>query len=175
MRVLCVPAGAVREALAKNATFAAGLRQRVDYLDQVGFLQRFSPFANLPRATIVAAAERFQRRTYAAVSGAGGCRPARRGLVPGEAGSSAGALAGWADAAAGPGDGFGEEALLRDPLSGYTVTASTDLEVLELAREEFRSVVATHGALRRFFGELLRARYAGAPEQALGSPDPLPR
>ena len=66
VRVLCVPAGAVREALSKNAAFAAGLRQRVDYLDQVGFLQRFSPFANLPRATIVAAAERFQRRTYAA-------------------------------------------------------------------------------------------------------------
>ena len=66
VRVLCVPAGAVREALARNAAFAAGLRQRVDYLDQVGFLQRFSPFANLPRATIVAAAERFQRRTYAA-------------------------------------------------------------------------------------------------------------
>jgi CRP-like cAMP-binding protein/RsiW-degrading membrane proteinase PrsW (M82 family) len=173
VRVLRLPAGPVRAALATVPALLIALRQRVDYLDRVGFLQRYSPFASLPRPTILAAAERFQRRTY----------PAGAVLVqPGEPGAAwylvkrGRARITWPDGQAldlGPGDGFGEEALLRDAPTPYQVVAATDLDVLELARPDFQAAVTAHGTLQRFFTELLRARYAGAPEQALALPDPV--
>ncbi|HEY7061037.1 MAG TPA: cyclic nucleotide-binding domain-containing protein [Chloroflexota bacterium] len=172
-RLLVLPAALLREALAAQPLFAAALRQRVDYLDVASFVQRFSPFATLPAAAAAALARRFRR----------GAVPAGATLV--RAGEPAAtwylvkrgaAEAIWPDGRRlrlGPGDGFGEEALLRGTPAAYRVVALTELEVLGLDRADFAGVVRAFPAVQRFFSELLRARYAGAPDQPLGLPDPV--
>jgi CRP-like cAMP-binding protein/RsiW-degrading membrane proteinase PrsW (M82 family) len=171
-RVLRLPADAVRQALAAHPTVATALQQRVDYLDVVGSLQRCSPFAGLPQPAVAALVPRF--RGFHAPAGT-------TLLQAGEAGTAwylikrGTAEARWPNGRRlrlGPGDGFGEQ-VLRGAPSSHIVLATSDLELLVLAPADFQAVLATYPRVRRFFDQLLRVRYAEAPDQALGLPDPV--
>ena len=58
----------------------------------------------------------------------------------------------------GPGDAFGEIALLRDVPRTATVTARTDLTLLSLARDEFLAAVTGHAPTAEAAGALVETR-----------------
>ena len=64
----------------------------------------------------------------------------------------------------GPGDGFGEIALLRDIPRTASVTATTDLTTLSLAREAFLDALATTSASRTRAESVAAATMADDPE-----------
>ena len=64
----------------------------------------------------------------------------------------------------GPGDGFGEIALLRDVPRTATVTADTDLTTLSLERKAFLTAVTLNQASRIQAEQLVAARLADDPE-----------
>jgi hypothetical protein len=66
--------------------------------------------------------------------------------------------------ALGPGDGFGEIALLRDIPRTASVTATTDLTTLSLAREAFLDALATTSASRTRAESVAAATMADDPE-----------
>jgi RsiW-degrading membrane proteinase PrsW (M82 family) len=73
----------------------------------------------------------------------------------------------------GPGDCFGEAALLSDQPRRATVRALGDGEVLQLARADFRPVIEQYQPVQAFFRELSLARFNVAPGQLLVLPDPV--
>lgn len=107
-------------------------------------LRGVAPFAHLPVATVESLAERSERRL--ALSGVDVVRQ-------GEPGSSfyvihEGAVEVFEDGIhrrhQGPGEFFGEIALLRDSMRTATVRATTDLELLVLDRAEFLAAISAH-------------------------------
>ena len=79
------------------------------------------------------------------------------------AGSAAVTVGGEARPALGPGDGFGEIALLRDMPRTATVTAVGSLAVLSLARDPFLSAVSGNHLSAEAAESLARQRLAGDP------------
>jgi MFS family permease len=120
-------------------------------------------FAPLPQTTIEQLAGRLDARHLTAgdVVFAEGDHGDRFFLV--EAGELE-AHVGAERVAMGPGDGFGEIALLRDVPRTATVTARTDATVLALEREEFLTAVAGHRHSAAAADDLVAGR--------LGSPSP---
>jgi CRP-like cAMP-binding protein/RsiW-degrading membrane proteinase PrsW (M82 family) len=168
-----LPGAAVREALRALPRFREALRQRVDYLDLVGFLQRFSPFAGLPAPAVVAAARRCRR--YQVPSGAtvvaAGAVPSAWFLI--KQGEAEARYPNGAVERLGPGDSFGASGAPVQPPSPVTVVARTPLELVALAREDLQRAAATYPRLRRLLATLLHTRFAGAAEQPLALPDPV--
>jgi MFS family permease len=72
----------------------------------------------------------------------------------------------------GPGDSFGEIALLRDVPRTATVTARQPMELCTIRREDFLAVVTGHPAVRRAVEAVARERLAmpGEPAEPLASP-----
>ncbi|MBX5490005.1 MAG: cyclic nucleotide-binding domain-containing protein [Chloroflexi bacterium] len=171
--VACLPGAAVGEALRAVPRFREALRRRVDYLDLVGFLQRFSPFAGLPAPVVVAAVRRCQRYQVPA-----GTTILQAGAVPDawyliKQGVAECRWAGGASERLGPGDSFGASGATDQPPSPASIVAQTPLELVALPREDLGRAVATYPRLRRLLDALLRARFAGATDQPLALPDPV--
>jgi CRP-like cAMP-binding protein/RsiW-degrading membrane proteinase PrsW (M82 family) len=171
--VLRLPGAAVGEALRALPPFRAALHQRVDYLDLVGFLQRFSPFAGLPGPAVVAAVRRCRRYQVPA-----GATVLQAGEVPGawfliKQGEAEARYPNGAVERLGPGDSFGASGTIPQPPSAVTVVARTPLELVVLSREDLQRAAATYPRLRRLLDTLLHARFAGAAEQPLALPDPV--
>jgi MFS family permease len=72
----------------------------------------------------------------------------------------------------GPGDYFGEIALLRDVPRTATVTAREQMELCTIRREDFLAVVTGHPAVRRAGEAVVRERLAmpGEPAEPLATP-----
>jgi CRP-like cAMP-binding protein/RsiW-degrading membrane proteinase PrsW (M82 family) len=170
-----LPAPALREATVACPAFLTALRQRTDHIDLVGFLQRFSPFASLPRAVVAEIATRFRQRQFAAgtVLARAGEPDAAWYLIRQGRAEEIRTHGRRSTRTLGPSDGFGEEALLRDQPPATMVVATTDVTALELRGADFAQVVTANRPLRRFFDELRGTRYPGAPEQPLLLPDPV--
>lgn len=66
----------------------------------------------------------------------------------------------------GPGDHVGEVALLRDTPRTATVTASTPMRLLALARDPFLEVVTGHPQSRRAADEVIAERLEGAARRS---------
>lgn len=150
-------------------TLLARLASYVDFLDVDRFLRRASPFARLPRETLQALVPRLEHlrvhpgdtlvregeegdRFYLVRSGR--LEVARRGRRLQELG---------------PGDCFGEVALLTGGRRLATVRALIASELLALARADFDEVLAAHGSVRAQVTELARIRGG----QGLAIPDPV--
>jgi MFS family permease len=79
-------------------------------------------------------------------------------------------VAGAPRPALGPGDGFGEIALLRDVPRTATVTADGDLETLSLGRDQFLRAVAANPVSAEQAEALARRRLAAEPTRGLPEP-----
>jgi CRP-like cAMP-binding protein len=66
----------------------------------------------------------------------------------------------------GPGDSFGEIALLRDVPRTATVTAREQMEVSTIRRDDFLAVVTGHPAVRMAGEAVARERLAARGESA---------
>ncbi len=173
---------ALRTATREDPQLAARLGGRIAQLDVDAFLKLSSPFARLPSAAIWELAGRMHRRPVQA--GEVIVRQGEPGdlfyLVRNGQLEVTRADAGPEEqrpplrvARLGPGDCFGEAALLTDRPRSATVTAATEGELLELSRADFQAVVQRYQSVAAFFRELFFARYNAAPGQLLAVPDPL--
>jgi hypothetical protein len=81
-------------------------------------------------------------------------------------GTAAVSVEGTSRPALGPGDGFGEIALLRDVPRTATVTATGPLEVLTLDRDRFLSALAANQVSTEHAESLAQQRLAADPPQA---------
>lgn len=127
---------------------------------ELELLRGLPMFAPLPRATVEQLAGRLQRRAVAAgetIVRQGG--PGDRFYVV-ASGSVRVEVDGEPRPPLGPGDAFGEIALLRDVPRTATVTAETDTELLSLERDEFVSAVTGHPESADAAGLVVRTRLA---------------
>jgi CRP-like cAMP-binding protein/RsiW-degrading membrane proteinase PrsW (M82 family) len=151
-------------------TLAARLVEYVDFLDVDRFLKRASPFVGLPPETVRAIVPRLGRQRVTA-----GATVVREGdeadlfylirsgtLVVTERGKRPREL--------GPGECFGEVALLTGGKRAATVTAKTDADLLTLDKATFDDVAAQNDRLRGRLSELARIRVPGI---SLSVPDPV--
>ena len=146
-------------------TLAQRVREYVDFLDVDRFLKRASPFVGLPPETVRAIVPRLGRRAVKA------------GEVVVRQGDDADLFylvhTGTLEAGhtkLGPGECFGEVALLTGGKRAATVRAVTDAELLTLDKPTFDEVVAQDDRLRARLSELARIRVPGV---SLAVPDPI--
>jgi len=133
----------------------------------IGKLAQLSLFAGLELSDFVELGEQFKEHTFPA--GAVICTEGEPGprvlaffvIVAGQATVSAG---GEVRVTLGPGDHFGEIALLYDVPRQATVTADTELECLAISAWEFRPFVETHHKVAwKMLEELARRPRRRAP------------
>lgn len=151
------------------------LRDRLDLLDVDAFLKRASPFARLSHGALWALAARL--RPLAVTAGETvireGAASDRFYLV--RAGRFEASEGGERIAELGPGDCFGEIALLGERPAVLTVRALGDAALLALDKADFDALVRRHAPVRALLGELARIRYAAATGRRLGLPEAVAR
>ena len=113
----------------------------------VELLQQVPLFSGLERGQLEQIAKSFKERTFSAgdsatTEGQGGV-----GFFVIEDGEATVTVAGDARRRLGPGDYFGEVALLNESARTATITADTDLRCYGLTSWEFRPLVETHGSI----------------------------
>lgn len=113
----------------------------------VEMLKRVPLFADLDRRELESISQSFKERTFApgetiAREGAGGV-----GFFVIDEGEARVTLGGAERARLGPGDYFGEIALIDEGARTATVTAETDLRAYGLASWEFRPLVETNASI----------------------------
>lgn len=162
-----------RAAFQEIAPSCPTLRERlagyVDFLEVDRFLRRASPFARLPQETL-----RLMVPKLTAIRAAAGETVVREGdegdrfyLV--RAGRLEVTQGGRRRQELGPGDCFGEVALLAGGKRVATVRALADSELLALGKSDFDEVVGANAGVRGQLSEL--ARMHGG--QGLAVPDPI--
>jgi MFS family permease len=131
--------------------------------EHLDLLERIPIFQPLPAPSLERLASQLDP-----VSAAAGTEVVRQG-DPGdrffvvESGKLRVTVDGTATGELGPGDSFGEIALLRDVPRTATVTAETDSELLALGREEFLDAVTGHPPSARAADAVVGARLGLAP------------
>lgn len=151
----------------------------VELVEVRDFLARCAPFDELPAAVLDRLPARLTQRYHrrgSVIVGVGEDNHAlhiiRSGVV--EICDPEGTLLDTRD----EGDCFGSSTLARTTASRYRMVAVADTLVLEMSREVFNDVAATHPSLREYFGErsdrvredLASARVAAAAGDALSTP-----
>jgi predicted MFS family arabinose efflux permease len=140
--LLAVGAGLFLVAIAYFAPFATIDREMPQPRPEAALLRQVSVFASLPLVVIERLALEAESHGYGdgEVVTREGDSGDRFYIVT--EGSAAVSVAGASRPALGPGDGFGEIALLRDVPRTATVTAAGSLRVLSLARDRFLAAVS---------------------------------
>ena len=131
--------------------------------EHLDLLERIPIFATAPRT--LARAARLAARAGRGCGRHGGDPPGRSGrpLLRRRVGKLRVTVDGTATGELGPGDSFGEIALLRDVPRTATVTAETDSQLLALGREEFLDAVTGHPPSARAADAVVGARLGLAP------------
>jgi protease PrsW len=182
VRAYAISSSALRAALRSDPELAAQLSQRMEQLGVDAFLKMASPFVRLPGSAIYELAGKMRKLELPA-----GTTLMRQGesadtfyllqrgrvVVRRDTDGTPGKPTDDVVAYLGPGDCFGEAALLTDAPRSATVETVEPAQVLELSRADFDSVVREHQSARAFFRELSLARYRKAPKELLSDANPI--
>jgi MFS family permease len=161
--LLVVGAGLLVVAIAYLPPFATIDREMPKPRPEAALLREVPMFAPLPLVVIEQLALEVEQHSYRdgeAVMREG--EPGDRFYIVTE-GSAAVSVAGVARPALGPGDGFGEIALLRGVPRTATVTAAGPLRALSLARDRFLSAVSGNQVSAEQAESLARRRLEAGP------------
>lgn len=150
-------------AINEHRGLALALDAELSLRHVVNFLGDSSPFAHLPDSALRWLALRLEPVRAAAGQDVVRAGDAGDGLYIVRSGQVA-VLVRRTDggeqriATLGPGDPFGEGSLVTDEPRTATVRATEDAELLHLATEDFRRIVAEHGDRESYFRELVLRR-----------------
>lgn len=162
-RLYALDAQVFRQVVAQHPGFALALEEEMALRAVAASLGRASSFARLPPEALRWLAVRCQRVRYAA-----GAEIIRQG-EPGDAfylvrSGQVEVVAQQRDgserrlALLGPGEPFGEQALLTGDPRTASVRAVSEVEALRLSREDFRRVLRQHRAVGTYFSQLVLQR-----------------
>ena len=113
----------------------------------VELLQRVPLFADFERGELERLARSFKQRTFEAGSTVAGEGRTGAGFFVIETGEASVSVHGAERAKLGPGDYFGEIALIDDGARSATVTADSELRCYGLTSWEFRPLVESHASI----------------------------
>jgi CRP-like cAMP-binding protein len=130
----------------------------------VELLQRVPLFADFDRGDLQRLARSFKERTFEAGSTVAGEGKTGAGFFVIESGEAAVSVRGAERAKLGPGDYFGEIALIDDGARSATITAESDLHCYGLTSWEFRPLVESNAAMAWKLLETLAKRLRAAQQ-----------
>jgi CRP/FNR family transcriptional regulator, cyclic AMP receptor protein len=113
----------------------------------VDLLQRVPLFSDLDRKELARIAASMKERTFSAGDTVTAEGSSGVGFFVIESGNATVTIGGEERRRLGPGDYFGEVALLNESARTATITADSDLKCYGLTSWEFRPLVETHGSI----------------------------
>jgi CRP/FNR family cyclic AMP-dependent transcriptional regulator len=131
----------------------------------VELLQRVPLFADFGRGDLQRLARSFKERTFEAGSTVAGEGKTGAGFFVIESGEAAVSVRGDDRAKLGPGDYFGEIALIDDGARSATITAESDLHCYGLTSWEFRPLVESNASIAWKLLETLAKRLRAAQQR----------
>lgn len=159
--------------LAARPELAGTLRTGVETLTRRSFLRSASPFSGLGGDTLLELARRLSTRDASAGDIVTSEGDTGEELFLIRSGRLSASVRGKRQRSMGPGDCFGEVALLGDGRRTATVRADTGTELYVLHREDFAAACDAHAALKARFAEFARIRAARSTWLAAAVPDPI--
>jgi CRP/FNR family transcriptional regulator, cyclic AMP receptor protein len=130
----------------------------------VELLQRVPLFADFDKGDLQRLARSFKERTFEAGSTVAGEGKTGAGFFVIESGEAAVSVRGDERAKLGPGDYFGEIALIDDGARSATITAESDLHCYGLTSWEFRPLVESNASMAWKLLETLATRLRAAQQ-----------
>jgi CRP-like cAMP-binding protein len=127
----------------------------------VALLQRVPLFSDLDRKELERVAASMKERTFSAGDTVTAEGSSGVGFFIIESGSAKVTVGGEDRRTLGPGDYFGEVALLNESARTATITAETDLKCYGLTSWEFRPLVETHGSIAWKLLQTMSKTYQG--------------
>jgi CRP/FNR family cyclic AMP-dependent transcriptional regulator len=128
----------------------------------VDLLQRVPLFSDLDRKELERIAASMKQRTFSAGDTVTAEGSSGVGFFVIESGGGGVTLGGGARRRLGPGDYFGEVALLNESARTATITAESDLKCYGLTSWEFRPLVETHGSIAWKLLQAMSKQYQGS-------------
>ena len=131
----------------------------------VDLLQRVPLFADFERGELERLARSFKERTFDAGSTVAGEGKTGAGFFVIESGEASVSVRGDERAKLGPGDYFGEIALIDDGARSATITADSDLHCYGLTSWEFRPLVESNASIAWKLLETMAQRLRAAQQR----------
>ena len=131
----------------------------------VELLQRVPLFADFERGELERLARSFKERTFDAGSTVAGEGKTGAGFFVIESGEASVSVRGDERAKLGPGDYFGEIALIDDGARSATITADSDLHCYGLTSWEFRPLVESNASIAWKLLETMAQRLRAAQQR----------
>jgi CRP/FNR family cyclic AMP-dependent transcriptional regulator len=128
----------------------------------VDLLQRVPIFSDLDRKELERIAASMKERTFSAGETVTAEGSSGVGFFVIESGNAKVTVGGEDRRQLGPGDYFGEVALLNESARTATITAETDLKCYGLTSWEFRPLVETHGSIAWKLLQTMSKQYQGS-------------
>jgi CRP-like cAMP-binding protein len=128
----------------------------------VDLLQRVPIFSDLDRKELERIAASMKERTFSAGETVTAEGSSGVGFFVIESGNAKVTVGGEDRRRLGPGDYFGEVALLNESARTATITAETDLKCYGLTSWEFRPLVETHGSIAWKLLQTMSKQYQGS-------------
>jgi CRP/FNR family cyclic AMP-dependent transcriptional regulator len=128
----------------------------------VDLLQRVPLFSDLDRKELERIAASMKQRTFSAGDTVTAEGSSGVGFFVIESGAAVVTIGGAERRRLGPGDYFGEVALLNESARTATITAESDLKCYGLTSWEFRPLVETHGSIAWKLLQAMSKQYQGS-------------